>query len=403
MLPNGIRLIVQPLAISPTVTLRGQIKNEPALQTPPGKEGTAGILQGLFNYGTTTYDRLAFQAQLDDIAADVSAGTQFSLSVPSDGFERGLALLADDMLHPALPAPAFTIVRQQTQQELAGEIKSPDYLAGRALATALLPKDDPALRHPTPATVAALTLDDVKAFYGSVFRPDLTTIVIAGDVTPERAKELVEKYFGGWSATGPKPDTELPPVPPNAPATVNVTAPGRTQTSATLSETLGIKRLDPDYYPLQLGNTVLGGSFYSSRFYRDLRLKNGLVYYVGGALAAGKTRGSYEVEYACDPQNVAKARAIIDRELHQMATADVSDEELRSAKTQILRDLPLAEASVDSIVGGFVARSVADLPLDTPTLRAKATVGITAPQVREAFAKWIDPARFVQVNEGPAK
>ena len=96
-LANGIRLIVQPLSISPTVTLRGQIKSDPALQTPAGKEGTASVLQGLFAYGTTTYDRLAFQTQLDDIAADVSAGTQFSLSVPSQSFERGLALLADNM------------------------------------------------------------------------------------------------------------------------------------------------------------------------------------------------------------------------------------------------------------------------------------------------------------------
>jgi len=403
MLSNGIRLIVQPLSISPTVTLRGQIKSEPALQTPPGQEGTSSVLQGLFNYGTTTYDRLAFQTQLDDIAADVSAGTSFSLSVPSEGFERGLELLADNVLHPALPAQAFAIVRQQTQQELEGEIKSPDYLANRALANALLPKDDPALRHATPASVAGLTLDGLKSYYGSVYRPDLTTIVVAGDITPERARALVEKYFGAWTVAGPKPETQLPAVPLNAAATTNVTAPGRTQTSVTLSETLEITRLDPDYYALQLGNTVLGGSFYSSRFYRDLRLKNGLVYYVGGQLQAGKTRASYEVEYACDPQNVAKARVIVDRELRTMGSADVSDEELRSAKTQILRDLPLEEGSVDSIVDGFVARSIADLPLDTPTRRAEATIGITAAQVRAAFAKWIDPARFVQVNEGPAK
>ena len=98
-------------------------------------------------------------------------------------------------MNPALPAPAFTIVQQQTGQELSGEIKSPDYLAGRALATALLPKDDPALRHATPASIAGLTLDDTKSYYRSVFRPDLTTIVIAGDVTPEHGKALVEKIF----------------------------------------------------------------------------------------------------------------------------------------------------------------------------------------------------------------
>ena len=72
---------------------------------------------------------------------------------------------------------------------------------------ALFPENDPTLRQATPATVSGLTLDDVKDYFGHVFRPDMTAIVVIGNVTPAQAKAVVEQYFGGWQASGPKPNT----------------------------------------------------------------------------------------------------------------------------------------------------------------------------------------------------
>ncbi|HVA33205.1 MAG TPA: insulinase family protein, partial [Candidatus Baltobacteraceae bacterium] len=112
-LANGIKLITVQSSISPTVVLRGQIRSNADVQAPPGKAGVDAILGGLFEYGTTTYDRLAYQAELDKIAADANAGSGFGLNVLSKDFDRGVALLADDELHPALPASAFAIVKQQ--------------------------------------------------------------------------------------------------------------------------------------------------------------------------------------------------------------------------------------------------------------------------------------------------
>jgi zinc protease len=403
MLANGIRLIVQPFAISPTVTVRGAIRRNRDLQQPIGKEGVDEILGGLFTYGTTTYDRIAFQKQLDDIAADVTAGASFSLAVPSQGFDRGMQLLADDVLHPALPPNYFAIVQKQSAQTLQGQLTSPDYLAGHALLTARLPKGDPTLREPTQQTIAAVTLDDVKAYHAAVFRPDMTTIVVAGNVTPAQARASVEKWFGTWTATGPKPAVDLPTVPNNAASTVAVTAPGRTQSSVTLAENVGVHRDDPDYNALQLGDSILGGAFYSTRFSRDLRKEGGLVYSIAAGVSAGKTRGVYTVEFGSDPGNVAKARAIIDRDLHDLASKPPNATEMSQAKTQLVRDLSLSEASVSAIASGLVSRASAQEPLDEPTRRAKAILGLTAERVRAAFAKWIDPARFVQVVEGPAK
>jgi zinc protease len=401
-LPNGLRLIVQPETISQTITLTGRVKSNPDLQVPPGEEGVAGLLDSLFSYGTVTRDRLAFQKALDDIGAVESAGTSFSLRVLAGQFDKGLGLLAENLLQPALPAPALEILRQEALEALPGERQSPGYLAGRTLLAALYPKHDPTLRQATQASLSSIDLARVKAYYESVFRPDMTTIVIAGATTPEEARAAVEKWFGAWTARGPRPETTLPPVPANAPASSVVPDRSRVQDAVTLAETVEVTRKDPDYYPLQVGNHVLSGGFYATRLYRDLRERAGLVYSVDAALEAGKTRSLYTVSYACDPPNVAKARAMIARDLATMQAAPVGDVELRQAKTLLVRQIPLSESSVDAIAGQMLALSLEDLPLDEPVREARRYLESTAAQVRDAFAKWIRPAGFVQVTVGPA-
>jgi zinc protease len=401
-LPNGIKLIVQPESVSNTISVYGHIKNQPYLQVPKGQEGVDDVLDRLFNYGTTTMNRLAFQKALDEIAAQVSAGTTFSLQVLSDHFERGVQLLADNELHPALPEKDFPIVRTQVAGSVAGRLHSPGYLARRALKAALFPPHDPSLRQPTPASVSALTLNNVKDYFAKVFRPDETVIVVIGKVKPERAQKAIAKYFGAWRATGPKPKVLLPPVPANQPSTVAVPDTSRVQDKVTLAETLGLTRSNPDYYALRLGNHVLGGGFYATRLYQELREETGLVYYVGVDVDANQTRTVYTVNYACDPDNVAKARAIVVRNLREMQTGLVNPDELRQAKAMLLREMPLKEASLSDIADDLISRWVLDLPLNEPTIAAKHYVALTAPQVKAAFAKWLRPRDLVQVTQGPA-
>ena len=402
VLPNGLKLIIQPESVSDTVSLYGHIRNKPDMQVPPGKEGVDQVLDQLFPYGTESLDRLAFQKAQDDIAADVSAGTDFSLQVLADHFERGVALLADDELHPALPGEAFTTVRKQTANTVAGQLQSPDYLAGRALKTALFPKHDPTLRQTTPRTVSGLSLSDVKDYYRRVFRPDETVIVVIGNVTPDRAATVIAKAFGEWRATGPTPDILLPPVSPNRPSTVSVPDTSRVQDQVTLAETVSLTRTDPDYYALQLGDHVLGGGFYATRLYQDLREKSGLVYYVGVGLQSGRTRSVYLIDYACDPGNVANARAIVARNLKSMRNQPVGADELRQAKAMLLREIPLEESSLGSIAQGFISRTTLGLPLDEPTRAARSYVALTGAEVKAAFARWLRPDALVQVTQGPA-
>lgn len=400
-LPNGLLLIVQPENISNTVSVSGHIRNKPELQVPQGQEGVNQVLEQLFAYGTTSLDRLAFQAALDEIGASESAGTDFSLSVLADRFDRGVQLLADNELHPALPEEAFRVVQQQTAATVAGQLESPGYLTQRALKKGLFPQGDPSLRQATPESVRSLTLADAKNYFQKVFRPDLTTIVVIGRTTPKEASRVIGKYFGDWRATGPKPDVLLPPVPLNQPSVFAVPDARRVQDKVVLAETLGLTRSNPDYYALQLGNHVLGGGFYATRLFRDLRETSGLVYSVSSEFEVRRTRGLYVVRYACDPSKVDAARAIVVRNLKRMKNEPVGTEDLRRAKALLLREIPLSESSVDSIARGFIERVDLGLPLDEPTRAARRYLKLDAGDVKAAFDKWIRPDDLIQVTQGP--
>jgi zinc protease len=403
-LPNGLRLIVQPSTTSATIGIYGQVKNNPLLQQPDGQEGVARLMESLFPYGTTSLDRIAFQQAMDDIGAELAAGTSFSLRVLADRFDRGVQLLADNLLRPAFPAQAFTIVQQETAQALKGEEESPSFRMHRALRSALFTGEDSALREATPATVSALKLDDIKAYYRGVFRPDMTTVVVIGRVTPEQARAAIEKYFGAWTASGPKPQTELPPVPLNKPSSTVVPDASRVQVEVQLAETIGVTREHPDFYALQLGNHVLSGAFYATRLYRDLREKAGLVYSVESILEIGKTRSLFGVLYACDPPNVSKARAVVEGDLRAMQTTLVTAHELQQTKALLIRQVPLSRSSMENIAADLLSLSLAldNLPLDEPQRAARRYLELTAVQVKDAFMKWIRPADFVQVTLGPA-
>jgi zinc protease len=401
-LPNGIKLFVQPETVSNSVIVFGRIRNQPDLQTPPGQEGVDQVLDQLFSYGTTSLNRLAFQKAQDDIAAEVSAGTAFALKVLSDHFERGVELLADNELRPRLPEDAFKIVRTQVANAVAGQLQSPDYLSGRALKAALFPKHDPTLRQATPASVAALTLENVKDYFQSVYRPDKTAIVVIGNVTPARAQAAIERYFGSWQATGPKPNTLLPPVSPNSPANVAVPDASRIQDQVVLAETLGLTRANPDYYALKLGNHVLGGGFYATRLYQDLRQKTGLVYFVSVEVRAAQTRALYAIHYGCNPGNVSRAQGIVEDNLKKMVSQPVDPDELRQAQAMLLKETTLSESSLDSISQSLISRWVLDLPWDEPTIAARHYAALTPEQVKAAFAKWLRPEALVQVTQGPA-
>ena len=399
-LPNGLRLIVQPERVSRTVSLYGSVRQVQTAQQPAGKDGVANLADRLMSEGTEGRGRIALQTAMDDLAADFHAGFDFRLRVQTPQFEPGLRILADALLHPAFPAAPLAVVKEALSQALAGLPQSPDFIAEQTLERALLPLGDPALRLPTPETVAPLTRDDVRAYYDAAFRPDLATVVVVGDITPDDARRLVEQSFGDWRASGPTPKIDLVPTPNSRASRARVTEPGSFQDRVILAETIGVPLEDPARYALLLGNTILGGDF-SSRLYRDLRIRTGYVYSVRSALDWTRTRARHTIGFGADPANVEKARALIRQNIVDMQTTPVSEGELARAKVQVLRRLPMQRASIGAIAGLYLRLADLGLPLDSQTTAAARYQAITAEQVRAAFATWLRPDDLAQVVKGP--
>jgi zinc protease len=401
-LPNGITLIVQPEDVSDTVTVYGHIRNRPETETPKGQEGVADVLTQLFPYGTQSLDRVGFEEALDAAGAQERAGADFSVQVLAENFDRATELLADNELRPRLPEPAFNVVRERVALVAAATDRSPGHFALLGLRRALFGKHDPSTRESTQESVRALTLQNVRDYFAEVYRPDLTTIIVIGKVDPARARAVIAKYFGGWAARGKKPNTDLPTAPPNVAATLAVPDASRVQDLVYLAQDLSLARTDSDYYALSLGNTVLAGGFYASRLSIDLRKASGLVYSVNSDIESGRTRSAYLIDYACDPDKVKRAAAIAAQDIRNMQTAPVSPGELQRAKAILLREMPLAESSVNDIVRALAERRDLNLPLDEPTHAAERYIALTPADVEAAFRKWIRPADLVRASQGPA-
>lgn len=400
MLSNGLRLIVLQTTVSPTVTVMGRVQSQDTLQEPAGQEGVAKLTDDLFEYGTVKRDRLALLEAVDALAATESAGRNFSLKILATKFEAGMALLAEHELQPAFPESAVATVRSQTAQALAGRSESPRYLTGRAVIRGLVPPADPTLREPTEASVGALTGEEVRQFYRAAYRPDLTTIVIVGDVTPARAQGVVAATFGGWKADGTTPALDLPSIPANPGAAARVPNSNSLQDQVTLAQTVALPVTSPDRYTLELGNAILGGGF-SSRLYRDLRVRTGYVYSVSSGFDWERTRAAYFISYGADPGKADAARTLALRELHDMQTVPVSEPELLRARVQVLRRLALGRSSVGSIAGQYLRQVSLGLPLEPVAIASKRYLEITAAEIQQAFATYMRPDALTMVTQGP--
>ena len=370
--------------------------------SPAGKDGVGDVLDELFTYGTTTLDRLAFQKALDDIAASETPGLNFSLRVLKQDFSRGVQLLADNELNPALPGDALETIKPQIAQFAAGNLKSPGHRTDRAVLAGLLPAKDPVAarshaaddfgahsgrRQKILCKGGAARPDDHRGDRGCYLRGSQWRDCEMVRRVEEFRREAGGDFAGGAFELGFRGDRA---------------GPRQLQDSVHLAEMMGITRFDADYYALQMGNHVLGGGFYATRLYHDLRQVNGYVYNVDVKLDARKTRADYTVTYGCDPVNVSKARQLVQRDLVAMQKEDVSPAELQQAKALLLRQLSLRAASEDDLAGSLLGFAEMNLPLDELNGAASRYASLAAAEVRAAFAKWIRPEMFVQVVRGPA-
>jgi zinc protease len=401
-LPDGMKLTVRPEHLSPTVVVRGSIRNSPELYEPKGKEGVAQIASAMLDWGTARYDRAQYQAQLDAIAANVDLGTSFSATVQSKNFDRAIQLLADGMLHPAFPPQAFALIKNNMSRTLAAVEHEPRTQAAIAQMNALYPAGDPRRRRSTEKSVDAVTPADVQKWYAFAYRPDLATVAIVGDVTPQHARDVIEKYFGAWHARGPKPSFKYPVVKSGKTKSVTVTSPTSTHSEVTLTQVINVHRGNPDAIALQLADTMLSGEGTGSMLFRDLRTQRGYVYEVDSSMDIGRSSSTFSIDFASDSKNVARAQAAAVAEIRRLETDLVPDIDLQRAKALLLaqRVLPL-----DSYNG--IAADILDSAQSGTTVADEDSFWITLlrttpEQVRSAMRRWIKPDAFSRVIMAPS-
>jgi zinc protease len=398
-LPNGLRLLVQRVATNPTVFIDGIVRTSPSFD-PSGKEGLGEVTSALMDWGSAKYDYDAQRKLADDRAAEISFGTSFAAHGRARDFAPLLGALADDVRHPLLPNDKFDLVRSQLAAFAGRRALQAGFEAQRLFDAALYPAGDPALRVASERSIASVTLADVKAFHAQYVRPDLTTLVVVGDVDPAQVAQEVQRAFGDWTATGPKPDPHLPAIPLPSPQTRNVMT-----ASQDVTVQLGapaLSRTSPDYDSLTLANAIYGGGgSMESRLFREVREKRGLVYGATSALAANRDRGTFTVSFSAVPSKIDAAEALVRSELKRMQTDEVSADELARAKTRIVATQLNAEQATSSIAGDLLRIGLDELPTSYYATLAERYASITAADVRRAAQAWFHPENLVEVRIGP--
>lgn len=398
-LANGLKLIVQTKTDRPTVWIGGAIASSPAFD-PDGKEGLQRLANSVASFGTAKYSFEQIRAMTAAIGASVNFGQQFGGEGFAANFDQLLGLLADGEEHPAFPERWVQLEREQLANSVQTEQNISGVMANRVFLAHLLAPTDPELKVPTSYTVGAITRNDLVDYAQRYWRPDLTTIAIVGDVTPEQAKQSVEAAFGTWQNQGPKPHTALPPLPPAHQASGYVGSDANQVYVEAGQPAVG--RDNPDYDAFTLLTEVLGGpGYFESRLWNALRENSGLVYSVGARIKADKNRGDLEIDLSASPQNVERAIALVRSSMKALQTHPVSASELEEAKIRLASSALLDEGSAQGQLGQISDIAQMDLPLQYyGTLQAR-YASITPADIQRVAREYLHPNRLITVFSGP--
>ena len=249
-----------------------------------------------------------------------------------------------------------------------GWFRSPRRGRGRArLPARVFPKVLYGAAHPygqtiTEETVKAITRDDVVAFYQKLFKPGRALVTVIGALKPADAKALIDRALAAWPRGGERPGFSYPAVPPQQPTTIYlVDKPGAAQSTFAIGNP-GPPRNTPDYYALDVMNTILGGQF-QSRLNANIREEKGYSYGVGSDFAFGKGPGPFRGGGDIVSEKTDVALIEFMKELRGIGGArPVTDEELATAKDAIVQRLPSMFTSVSGINGAISDLWVEGLP-----------------------------------------
>jgi zinc protease len=397
-LSNGLEVLIVEHHELPVVDFNLVVKSG-AASDPAERPGLATLTADLLDEGTKTRSALDISNQLADIGAQLSVGggwdsTNASLTTLTRHLDRALEIYADVLLNPAFPENDLKRLRSSRLTTLQQQRDNAQSIADRVYASVLYGGKHPYGRSLIGDARAAEMMSgaDVRQFYETHFLPNNSALVVVGDVTPAQIVPKLEKAFGQWKR-GPAPQVDLAAdVPARGRAAVYlVDRPGAAQSVIQIGH-VGVARSTPDYFPLLVMNTILGGQF-TSRLNLNLREDKGYTYGARSGYSfrrgAGPFSASAGVQTAVTKESVAEFL----KELRGIrGDVPVTERELEFAKQAIVRGFPRSFETPGQIGNRLTDLVLYNLPDDYFNSYAARVRAVTLADVQRVAQKYLDPA-----------
>jgi predicted Zn-dependent peptidase len=404
-LDNGLTIRVIPQDTVPVVTLALVIQRGTS-DDPAEHHGLASLTGDLLDEGAGSRDAIEVAEAFGRLGAelDVDVGpdaTSLSVTALSRHLDAVLDLVADVVSRPRLEVPDFQRVRELRTSRLRQLSRLPGAAADRAIASAVFAE------HPyghgslgTTAALAALTVDDARAFWASMYSPAEAALVAAGAIDADQIRRSIDRAFSGWS--GPAPQRfASPPVAVANPRLLVVDRPGAPQCEVRVGHA-GPSRRTETYHALVTLNALVGGQF-TSRINRRLREEKGVTYGARSAFDFRRTAGLFSCETSVQADRVTEAVEDVLTELEDVRhDGAVAADELDRAKASLTRGYVRSFETATQLVRAAALLVTYGLDEGTFDRFVPSVESLTAADIETAARTFLRPADATVVVVGDA-
>lgn len=401
--PNGVRVVFYPAKEVPMLDL--SLAFAAGSSFDGSQFGLSSLTTRLLNQGSAGQDATAIAEALADTGAQFHAENSrdmvvFNLRTLSqkEALNKSLATFTQIINHPDFPDDAFEREKKQLLMSIEQAKESPDDVANKVFFKKLY-QDHPYAHsvNGTSKTINGLSKDQVIQFYKNYYVANNALLVIVGAIDSQTAHLLADKLTQDLPKGNPA-ITISKALQINKEEKISINFPS-SQTIIRMGQ-LGIDHSNPDYFPLLVGNYILGGGSLVSRLAYEVREKRGLTYGVNSEFAPMLGQGPFLISLSTKNQEANKALQITQDTLKKFIHEGPSEQELTAAKLYITGSFPLSLASNQSIAGLLLRAAFYHLPddyLDTYVAKINA---VTSKQIQQAFQKQVNTQALLLVKVG---
>ncbi len=408
VLPNGLVLLVLEDHELPLVSVSARIRTGSLLE-PAGKVGVASLAGSQMRAGgTQALAPDALDRYLEGRAASIEtsigddAGSA-GMSVLKQDFADVLQVFSDVLRQPRFDQARLDVAKRSIEAGIARQNDDPNGIAGREFRELMYGGDTPFARQVTYATLQGLTREDLVAWHARYVHPEQTILAVHGDITTAEAVAAVTKVFGNWPR-GPKQAITFPePRPQSTAGVFEAVKSDVAQSSIRIGHMGTLKSTHPDYYPVQVLNEVLSGSF-TSRLFSTVRTQKGLAYSVGGAVGSSYTRvAPFSMSTSTKTATTAETIETLIGEARRIVAEPPTEEEIVRAKQSILNSFVFSSATTEQVLGQQVTYEYYGLPTDWLERYRAGIEKVTAADTARVARQYIKPEQFAILVVGPTE